>query len=832
MSPEAVLISLRKNRQKKFSMKKRTGWLLLFLGIGIYMQAGSIRGRIVEGSTRQPMDYVNVALYRKGDDKIFKGTTTNEEGNFRFDDLQEGTYSVNITFIGYSPVELPIHLSAAHPDADLKTIRLSENTKQLQGVEVVGQKSQMRFDVDRKVFNVDQNIAAAGGSASEILQNIPSVDVDTEGNISLRNNSNVVVWINGRPSGLSEDNRAQILEQMPAESIESVEIITNPSAKYSPEGSAGIINLVLKKDRKAGYYGSVAAGANTRGGFNLSGNFNYNMPSFEAYASLGLRRMRFPNESHTERQSWRESEDGTRDTTWLFQDNNGRMRGLGSMLRAGATYHATDKDVLGLTLFGMLGNHKNNSTLLSYDGDRQLTRDRNSDSKSTRKMLEVALDYTREFSEKSNLKLYAGLDVMDGNSDVWYIQRLPQSAQTQTNDDNNKRWEFQADYTNTLDERFKLEAGYKGNLNYRTSDVRTREGLTPDLLTDRFDLDNIFDYKENIQAVYVTFSGKINRWSFQGGLREEYMRYRTETRSETQPIPARVREYWKLYPSLFVSYSLPRENELQVNYTRRVNRPRGRQLNSFRNVTDSTSITYGNPNLDPEFSNSVELNYIKNWSAHMLSVSFYYRNTDGVIQQVRYLDGPTMYNTYENITESQRAGAEIVGKNRLFSFLDLTSTLNLYYYKLDGFTYPYVNNGTPGVIDYDGDKDFSWDLRIMGNMIFPKGFSAQLTGSYRSKQVVAQGKQKASYSLDAGIRKSLLDRKLNIALSGRDLLNSRKRKNISFGDNFYQVSESHFGGPTVSVTVTYLFGKAGNNRKNKRPENNGMDSFENDMMDF
>lgn len=812
-------------------MKKRTAWLLWFLLIGTYLQAGSIRGRIVDSGTRQPMDYVNVALYRKGSDEVFKGVTTDENGNFVFDKLNPGTYSVKVSFIGYLPVELPISLSAGHPDADLKTIRLSENAEQLKEVEVVGQKAQMRFDMDRKVFDVDQNIASAGGSASEILQNIPSVDVDTEGNISLRNNSNVVVWINGRPSGLSEDNRAQILEQMPAESIESVEIITNPSAKYSPEGSAGIINLVLKKDRKAGYYGSVAAGADTRGGFNLSGNFNYNMPRFEAYASLGIRRMRFPNESHTERQSWREPESGERDTTWLLQDNNGKMKGLGTMLRAGATYHATDKDILGLTLFGMLGNRKSNSTLLSYDGDRTLTRDRNSDTKSTHKMLEIALDYTHVFSENSDLKLYAGLDMMDRNNDAWYIQRLPQSAQAQTDDDNNKRWEFQADYTNKLNDMFKLEAGYKGNLNYRTSDVRTREGLTPDLLTDRSDLNNLFDYKENIQAVYATFSGKIEQWSFQAGLREEYMRYRTETQSDVQPIPAKVREYWKLYPSLFVSYSLPKGNELQVNYTRRVNRPRGRQLNSFRNVTDSTNITYGNPNLDPEFSNSMELNYIKNWEAHMLSVSLYYRNTDGVIQQVRYLDGQTMYNTYENITKSQRAGAEIVGKNRLFSFLNLTSTLNLYYYKLDGFTYNYVNNGVPGEINYAGDKSFSWDLRVMGNMIFPKGFSAQLTGNYRSKQVVAQGTQKASYSLDAGIRKSFLDKKLNVALSGRDLLNSRKRRNISYGDNFYQESESHFGGPTVSVTVTYLFGNGGNNRKNKRSDSN-MDGFENDMMDF
>lgn len=810
-------------------MKRISVLLFLLFTIVTILNAGNIKGRIIDAETNQPMDYVNVAVFQKGSDKLFKGEATNASGAFTFKDLKAGIYSIKITFIGYIPIELPITLSAAHPDADLKTIKLSPDTKRLKEVEVVGQRSQMKFEVDRKVFSVDQNIASAGGSASEVLQNIPSVDVDTEGNISLRNNSNVVVWINGRPSGLSEDNRAQILEQMPAESIESIEVITNPSAKYSPEGSAGIINLVLKKDRKAGYYGSVSAGGNTLGGYNGAVNFNINSGKFDAYAGVGIRGMNFTNTTHTERQSWK---NGGMDTTSLIQDNNGKMWGNGTTLRTGVTYSPSASDQIGLTAFGMLGNRSNRSTLLSANEKGEITRDRNTGSKSNHDMVEISLDYTHKFNKTSDLKLYAGFNARDWSDNSWFNQKLPQSVQEQSSDDTNKEWEFQADYSNQLNDLFKLETGYKGNINSKYSNVKTSEGLTAGGLTERPDLNNIFDYNENIQALYGTFSGKIDKFSFQAGLRGEYMRYKTETRSETQPIPPTLREYWQLYPSAFISYGLPKGNELQLNYTRRVNRPRGRQLNSFRNITDSTNITYGNPNLNPEFSNSIEFNYVKSWEQHTLSASLYYRNTDGVIQQVSFLQGNTLYQTYENITNSQSSGLELVSKNRLFSILDLTSTVNLYQYKLNGFNYEYVNNGISGQVSYAGDKSFSWDARIMANMMFRKNFSAQITGSYRSKQVVAQGERLASYNLDAGVRKTFLNRKLNIAITGRDLLNSRKRKNISMGENFYQVSESQFSGRSIGISVTYMFGKNGNSTKKNNKRDNSNESFESEMMDF
>ncbi|MGL4804803.1 MAG: carboxypeptidase-like regulatory domain-containing protein, partial [Bacteroidales bacterium] len=229
-------------------MKKLVG-LVLFIIISIPLIAGNIEGKIVDGNSKQPLDFVNVAIYKSSGNKLVMGVATDQNGGFIFKDVGIGTYILKVTFVGYTSLELPINLTQQKPSINLGSLSITEDTKVLGEVSVTGQRGQMKLDIDKKVFNVEQSVATAGAGASDVLRNIPSVNVDPEGNISLRNNSSVMVWINGRPSGLNEDNRAQILEQMPAETIERIEVITNPSSKYSPEGSAGIINIILKKDR-------------------------------------------------------------------------------------------------------------------------------------------------------------------------------------------------------------------------------------------------------------------------------------------------------------------------------------------------------------------------------------------------------------------------------------------------------------------------------------------------------------------------------------------------------------------------------------------------------
>ena len=250
---------------------------------------GKITGQVVDGQTSQPMDFVNVLVKRDGVSAVPLGTVTDKNGEFIISDVPAGDYKITISYIGYTSFEKAVTITAAGGTINLHRIALSADAKVMDEVKVVGIRSEMKVDIDKKVFTVDQNIAATGGSATDVLSNIPSVEVDNEGGISLKGNSSVTVWINGKASGLSAENRGQILEQLPAETIEKIEVITNPSAKYSPEGTAGIINIVLKKDRKAGYYGSLQGGVDSQGGYTGSANYNYSSSKLDAYANVSYR---------------------------------------------------------------------------------------------------------------------------------------------------------------------------------------------------------------------------------------------------------------------------------------------------------------------------------------------------------------------------------------------------------------------------------------------------------------------------------------------------------------------------------------------------------------
>lgn len=806
------------------------------LGSTLTLCAQNITGRIIDSKTKQPLDFVNVALTRDGSTHVVKGAVTDEEGNFALTGIAAGNYELRVTFIGYGSLDIPIVLTAQKPSRSLGNIAMTEDSKMLKEVEVTGQKSQMRFEVDKKVFDVDQNIASAGASASDALANIPSVTVDNEGNVSLRNNSSVTIWINGRPSGLSEENRAQILEQLPADAIQSVEIITNPSARFSAEGTAGIINIVMKKEKRTGYFGGVNANADTHGGYGVGANVSVTHNALEANLSLGYRRRRMPTTSETDRYSWRD--EAKDEMTRLLQNSDGSMHGGGPNLRLGLAYNFTDKDVLSLSASGMLGERNRDNTIdykTTKPGDILSLSDRISKNNTDHKMGEWSLDYTHTFSKKSDLRAAVSFDYMSMEGNSSYTQNnygasktdpLSTFYQLQHTPRTRRNWETAIDYTNAFTDKLKLEAGYKGDINSSDSRTTTWNDLKKE--QEETSLYNDFRYDENIQALYATLTGKVGPLSFMGGLRGEYTHYTTSSPAKNETNPEKfTRDYFDLFPSAFVAYTFKESNELQLNYTRRVNRPRGRQLNPFKNISDSSNISFGNPLLLPEYTNSLELNYIKNWKQHTLSASLYYRSTQGVSQQISYLEGSTLYSTYDNVTDSRRGGVELVAKDRFFDWLDLTTTVNLYYYKLDGFDYTYGSTTT----HYNGNEDFSWDARMIANVMLPWNLRLQLTGSYNSATYSPQGKNYDSYWLDAGLRRSFVQGKLTVAVTGRDLLDSRKRKAYTFGDNFSQTSIDHWGGRSVGFNISFNFGNVKVNKKKSRSNDQNNDS-DSDMMDF
>ena len=820
-------------------MKRFIIFFLLCLCAYTGWAQGIVKGKILDRQKSEPLGFVNIKVTEQGSDKFVGGGITDAGGNFNVSGLKDGKYTLSLTFMGYKDVTRQFEITPTKRDVQFKLLYMAEDAKQLNEVTVTGQRATMKLEVDRKSFDVGQLISNAGQSASDVLDNVPSIEVDNDGNVSLRGNSSVEVWINGKASGLTSDNRAQILQQLPAESIDRIEVIDNPSAKFSAEGSAGIINIVLKKDRKAGYYGSVQAGGDTRGGANTSFNVNYNSRLIDSYINLGYRHR--ANTGHMESQQ-------TSDTYNQTYDSDSKQRGNNFFTRAGVTLHATTKDDFSLS--GMLmhgGGNSHSYTPYIYtavaNGLNNYQLDRINRSRTGMDMRYGEFNYRHSFNDKHFIDFTADLSSWKMNGDNWYqdstvvvgIDDVTYSYQYRPQYINNHRKELKLEYENQVTKNFKIEAGYNGNF--------SRENTPQESYMDNTSFDgtnasedklffNRFIYKQDLHAFYTTLSYKFGALSLMGGLRGEYWRVNTESYTWEQEHDASLREqpfkkdYFQLFPSVFMSWQMTETQQLQLNYTRRLRRPWGGQLNSFRDTRDATTVSFGNPYLTPEFSNSFSLNYLKQWNDHSLLVSAYYRPTTDVIQRISYKnkeDG-LFYQTSMNVAKSVSTGLEMTVKNKLWRILDLTTSANAYYYRLNGFSYDIDGQTVTG----NSDHNFTWNTRMTSSLMLPYDISIQTTGRYTARQVITQGYRKANYSIDFGARKNFFNKMFTLSVNCRDLLDSRRFETFTSGPNFTRHQINRRGGRRMSMTLTWNFG---NMKQKKRP--NKSHNSENDMpMDY
>lgn len=862
---------------------------LRYFGVAVMLTAtlcatakGTISGTVVNKDTGEPMDFVNVQLVdAKSGKPLAIGTSTDENGQFVLPDVANGNYIVQITNIGSIAQDRPVTIS--DEDVSVGTIHLADDAKLLQEVTVEGVKSQMKFELDKKVFAVDSDIASSGLSASEVLEAIPSVEVDQDGEVSLRGNSSVTVWINGKESGLSADNRAQILEQIPGETIEKIEVITNPSAKYSPEGTAGIINIVLKKDRRGGYFGAAELGVNTRGGGNANFNINYNNHKWDLYASIGFRMRHNKGGSLMDRDfDASYGDDGALlfPAYYLNSDAVRKNHGNNIFIRAGATYHLTSADDIYVNGFGMFGHRWDNSFTRYYYGPDDVTGNAayssffpwHSNTMGTRNKgdnrgAHAELGYKHVWGENHSIDIMGSYNYWGGPNTRFYHEQYlmpgdPEVDGETTIDNYNlqeqtinvQSEEVKIDYMQQFLPWLKMETGFAGNYSMENTPVETRGADGVQNFTDYYSLPaetalwNRFIYNNNVSALYLTLGGKVNNFSFSAGLRGEYWMVRFKSlgyddwnkEKETPWTKPKDNGYFSLFPSVFLSYALPYDNEIQINYTRRLRRPWGGQLNSFIDISDPTNIQFGNPHLEPEYTNSFELNYIKSWTMHMISLSAYLRTGDNRIERISYLDSKddgqqVMYSTFYNVGKQTNSGVEIVVKDSFWrGKIDLTTTVNLYNNHLAAWETNFVSPIAPFntyKLSGKAQNSFAWDARMMFSIKLPWSLSFQTTGRYSSKQLTAQGSRQPGWSVDAGLRKNLGN--WSFSISARDIFNSRKFKNIVYGDGFTQVTERWRGGRRIQFTVKYSFGnmkKQGNNRHQEAEPSDG--SGYGDSMDF
>lgn len=788
--------------------------LAALLCAGSVFADANLRGKVVS-KTGEPMDFVSVQLADSTGKRLPIGTSTGTDGTFELKNIPSGKYIVMVSFEGTVPQERDVLI--ADTDIDMPEVTLTEDSKMLEEVVVTGVRGQMRFDLDRRVFNVDASVLSAGQSASELLEAIPSVEVDQDGEVSLRGNSSVTVWINGKESGLTADNRAQILEQIPGESIERIEVITNPSAKYSPEGTAGIINIVLKQDRRGGYFGSAEIGANTRGGGNASFNINYSDSKWDLYGGVGFRMRHNKGGSWSDRVYDERNEAG--ENYFLRSDGVSHNHGNNLFVRLGATYHFSPKDEISLSGFGMFGHRWSNTTIdyTSNLANHWLENVNKNRSNSNNHGAHGELGWLHKFGEDHTLQATIGYNNWGGPNNNVYRQHQEYADaegtedvyQAQKQEIKTSSIEAKLDYSYRINDYLKVEAGYNGTYSHENTPVTTWGAPEHDASTVLKDLYNRFIYDNNITAFYATLGGRAGKFSYSGGLRAEAWQIRTQSLSygeSRDDVPHFRKNNFALFPSIFLSYSLPQDNEVQINYTRRIRRPWGGQLNSFQEISNPTDIRYGNPELQPEYSNAFELNYIKSWDNHMISLSGYLRTSDDIMTHLSYITADNvMYTTWDNVSERLNSGAELVVKNQLFNrVLDITTTANVYQSHLKAWQRDIVRDGKTYSLSGDKQNSFAWDIRSMISVRLPWNMSIQATGRYNSRMTEAQGSREPSWTVDLGLRKNLGN--WSFSVNCRDLFDSRKMHHFTTGEGYTQDSKRWRGGRTVRFTVKYSFG--------------------------
>lgn len=766
-----------------------------------------ITGKVTESAGNTALGFATVQLYRLHDSASVATVTTAESGNFTIE-APAGTYYALVEFIGYGPFKTTaIRLTPDNTPLDLGVIQLTSASKTLEEVYIQAEKSSMELALDKKIFNVGKDLANAGGTAADILSNIPSVAVDVEGNVSLRGSNSVRILIDGKPSGLVSIKGGSGLQQLQGSMIEKVEIITNPSARYEAEGMGGIINIVLKKERKEGFNGSFDVVAGYPENFGLAANVNYRHRSFNFFVNYSASYRNAPGKNDLYQELYRN------DSTFISTKNmEHRLKGMYNNARAGLDYFFDDKNILTAAYTYRISKGKRFSDIYYHDYTstvKNLTgiTHRTQDETETEPNSEYALSYKRTFARQGQ-ELTADVRYLDNweNSDQYFGQQnfKPDGnttdgrfiLQRSLNDETEKQYLTQIDYIHPFGEKGKLEAGLRSSFRNMTNNYTVTEEDANGNWFELPGLTNNFLYKENINALYAILGNKVNKFSYQLGLRGE-LTHVTTTLKQTHEV--NPRKYLNFFPSAHITYDLPHGHAVQVSYSRRVRRPQYNDLSPFMTYSDNRNYWSGNPDLDPEFTHSFEIGHIKYLDRASVSSSVYYRNTKGRILYVKRVDEKGNSVTLpQNLATENSFGAEFTGSYSAFSWWKTDASINFFRAITDGSN-----------LDDEFKSDtYSWLVRLLSRATVWKNADIQIRGNYEAPQQTPQGRRKSIATMDLAVSKDILKDKATLTLNVLDVFNSRRYRSITEGANFYTENMSQGRLRQVNLTFNYRLRQA------------------------
>jgi ferric enterobactin receptor len=780
----------------------------------VLAQQGKVTGKVADVQGEGPLAFSSVRILDKISKKLVGGGLSDEQGKFTIA-VPFGTYVASIEYVGYKAFETEaFELSKSSANYDFGVLKISGSSKSLDEVEVRAEKSSMELSLDKRVFNVGKDLANTGGNASDVLMNIPSVQVDPEGGVKLRGSDNVRILIDGKPSGLVSFKGGSGLQTLQANMIEKVEVITNPSARYEAEGMAGIINIILKKDKNQGFNASIEAVAGNPTNYGLGANLNYRHRKVNFFVNYGLTYRVSPNVSFLEQSVF--DANSVRLST---QEREGTLEGFNNNIRGGLDYYFSEKDILTASyLFKRSDAHRITDIVytdyLGSKANKTLSTFRQQDETEDEPNSEYTLSYKKEFAKKGQ-GLSAEVKFIDNweRSNQLFTQNAfltngnPESAeslvQNSLNDEFEKNWIYQLDYQQPIGKDGRFETGIRTSFRDMVNDYVVNQKNNNGIFEPLPGLINYFIYNENISALYGIYGNKKKHWSYQLGLRAENTDVKTTLRQTNQTNP---RQYLNLFPSAHLSYELTKNNSFQLSYSKRVRRPFYNDLSPFSTFADSRNFFSGNPNLDPEFTDAFEIGHLNYFAKGSFSSSVYYRNTKDKIQTLRLVDSRGFATTQpKNLNGEQALGAEFTSQLTASKWWRMDATVNFFKANIDGTN-----------LDESYLKElYSWFARYSTRFSLPQDLDLQLRANYEARQKTVQGIRLPLYYFDLSGSKDILNRKATITLNATDIFNTRKLRQKTEGDNFISEGWGQFRRRQVNLSFSYRINQVKNTRKNK-----------------
>jgi outer membrane receptor protein involved in Fe transport len=790
----------------------------------------SITGKIIDSNTKEPLEYATVILNNQ-ETKQLSGGITDENGNFNIK-INTGTYDISFEFISFKTIKISNKI--INSSINFGTIKLSEDADELDEIVIIAEKSTVEIRLDKRIYNVGKDMTVRGGSASDVLDNVPSVDVDVEGNVSLRGNENVRILIDGKPSALVGLSGTDALRQLPADAIERVEVVTSPSARYDAEGTAGILNIILRKGVATGLNGSLNATIGDPTQYRIASNINFRTKKVNLFTNLGYRNSSGPGNFLTNLSTFEnESINSLR-----IEDRNFERNRNGYNINVGLEYFLSKESSITGTYFFRDSDNKNlsNNIIRVFDINDILefsdTRIQDEDEIDTTS--QFALNYTNNINSSGH-KLTIDFQYSESEEieKAFINDSLAEENNITTEDSKNTL--IQSDYVLPIGENTQFEIGYRGEFQDLTSDFLVTRTPTLD-----FDPSNNLVFKQNVNAIYSQFGSKLNKFSYLLGLRTEITDVKVRLTNTNEKFDYK---YTELFPTINVGFERTEDQSFTIGYSRRLRRPRFWYLNPFESRSSQNVIYKGNPALIPTFTNSFDLGFLQKIGKLTLNSSIYFQHSINAIQRVsrdeiRFIDGVNQVITIRepiNLASEDRFGFELTTNYNPSKKVRLSGSFNVFQqeskglYAYNKFIMDEISGdiiATPEIQDL-GNTNNSWFTRFNATFSLPWEIQMQNRLSYRGPRKTVQSESDGIFSANIALSKDVFKEKGSLVLNVSDVFNSRKRKSTNYNPNkenptSISYQESQWRVRQVSLNFTYRF----NQKKKQQRDRRSGDDFE------